>query len=178
MLDAMAAPFGKVLFIPTGGIDASNLGSYVSHPSVLAVGGSWMVKSDLISAERWDDISALCAQACVAVHGFALAHVGINQPDATAASGVASMLATMGFQSREGNSSIFSGSDFEIMKSAYRGAMGHLALRCNSIERALAFMSALGFNPVQETAKTEKGRLKTIYLDKELGGFAVHLLRD
>ncbi|MDX9898834.1 MAG: bifunctional 4-hydroxy-2-oxoglutarate aldolase/2-dehydro-3-deoxy-phosphogluconate aldolase [Spirochaetia bacterium] len=178
MLDAMAGPFGKMRFIPTGGIDASNLGSYVSHPSVLAVGGSWMVKSDLIEAGRWDDIASLCAQASLAVHGFALAHVGINQSDAQAATDLAATLEILGFQPREGNSSIFSGTDFEIMKSFYRGAHGHLALRCNSVERALAFMSRLGFTGVEETAKVEKGRLKTIYLDKELGGFAVHLLRD
>jgi 2-dehydro-3-deoxyphosphogluconate aldolase/(4S)-4-hydroxy-2-oxoglutarate aldolase len=178
MLEAMAAPFGSIKFMPTGGIGLGNLSSYLSHPSVLAAGGSWMVKPELIEAGQWDAIAGLCAQAVAAVHGFALAHVGMNQRDADEAAGVASMFAAMGFALRDGATSTFAGADFEVMKSPYLGAMGHLAIRCNSVERALAFMARYGYAPVPDTAKSDKGRLKVIYLDKELGGFALHLLRD
>lgn len=41
-LKAMAAPYGEVSFIPTGGITRANLGSYLAFPRVLACGGSWM----------------------------------------------------------------------------------------------------------------------------------------
>ncbi len=50
-------------FIPTGGIDASNLLPYLRFPKVLACGGSWMVKSDLIAAKRFDDVRTLTEQA-------------------------------------------------------------------------------------------------------------------
>jgi 2-dehydro-3-deoxyphosphogluconate aldolase/(4S)-4-hydroxy-2-oxoglutarate aldolase len=62
-LKAIAAPYGGVKFIPTGGISAANLSDYLSLPSVHACGGSWMVKKDLISAGKFDQITAMAAEA-------------------------------------------------------------------------------------------------------------------
>jgi 2-dehydro-3-deoxyphosphogluconate aldolase / (4S)-4-hydroxy-2-oxoglutarate aldolase len=53
---ALAAPFAGVSFIPTGGITAANLDSYLALPSVAAVGGSWMVPRDLV---RSRDVASL-----------------------------------------------------------------------------------------------------------------------
>ena len=75
MIDALSGPFPHISFIPTGGIDAKNLSDYARKPNVLAVGGSWMVKSDLIETENWDAVTALCREAMVALHGFSFAHV-------------------------------------------------------------------------------------------------------
>ncbi len=47
MLTAIAAPFPKMKFMPTGGITLENAGAYLQLPLVFAVGGSWMVKPDL-----------------------------------------------------------------------------------------------------------------------------------
>ena len=60
---AFAAPFAGVKFIPTGGISAANLLSYLQHRSVLAVGGSWMVPRAAIAAQDWDGIAATVARA-------------------------------------------------------------------------------------------------------------------
>jgi 2-dehydro-3-deoxyphosphogluconate aldolase / (4S)-4-hydroxy-2-oxoglutarate aldolase len=49
-ISALAAPFAGVSFVPTGGINASNLDSYLALPCVIAVGGSWMVPRDLVGA--------------------------------------------------------------------------------------------------------------------------------
>lgn len=43
-LKAFSGPYGQMRFIPTGGIHAGNLADYLALPSVLACGGSWMVK--------------------------------------------------------------------------------------------------------------------------------------
>jgi 2-dehydro-3-deoxyphosphogluconate aldolase/(4S)-4-hydroxy-2-oxoglutarate aldolase len=64
-LKAIGAPFGGVKFIPTGGINAGNLGDYLKLPMVHACGGSWMVKKQLISA---GDFAAITAQAQEAVN--------------------------------------------------------------------------------------------------------------
>jgi 2-dehydro-3-deoxyphosphogluconate aldolase/(4S)-4-hydroxy-2-oxoglutarate aldolase len=52
---------------------------------------------------------------------------------------------------------------------------------CNNVERALAFLEPYGFKPVMETAKwmgkENTSPLKVVYLDKEVGGFAIHLKR-
>jgi len=64
-IKALAAPFADVKFVPTGGVSAQNLAAYLEHPSVLAVGGSWMVARSLIAGHDWDGITALVAAAVV-----------------------------------------------------------------------------------------------------------------
>ncbi len=62
-LKALSAPYPKLRFIPTGGITAANLGSYLAHPQVLACGGSWMVKADLIDGKKFGEITRLAREA-------------------------------------------------------------------------------------------------------------------
>jgi len=177
MINALAAPFGGVKFVPTGGIDPANLADYARNEAVLAVGGSWMVKADLINGENWDEITRLSAEAVAAVQGFAFMHLGINQENAAVAAGTAALFGRFGLALKDGNSSIFAGSAFEVMKLPFRGTRGHIGFSCHNVERALAYLARFGFKGVPETAKEEKGRLKVIYLDQEIGGFAVHLVR-
>ena len=58
-LKAVSSPYPMLKFIPTGGINAENLQSYVSHKSVLACGGSWMVNQKLIAEKNWEQITFL-----------------------------------------------------------------------------------------------------------------------
>jgi 2-dehydro-3-deoxyphosphogluconate aldolase/(4S)-4-hydroxy-2-oxoglutarate aldolase len=63
LLKAIAAPYGMMRFIPTGGITPENLGQYLAFPKVLACGGSWMVAKDLLAARRFDRVTELTRQA-------------------------------------------------------------------------------------------------------------------
>ncbi|TWT49386.1 putative KHG/KDPG aldolase [Rubripirellula amarantea] len=63
MIKTLQGPYGDMRFIPTGGINASNIASYLSLSSVLACGGSWMVKPELISSGSFDEIQRLTAEA-------------------------------------------------------------------------------------------------------------------
>ncbi len=56
---ALSAPFRDVRFVPTGGIDASDCAGYLRLPSVLAVGGSWMVPRKAIADGDFDRIREL-----------------------------------------------------------------------------------------------------------------------
>lgn len=49
-IKALAAPFGAVRFVPTGGVGPANLAEYLALPSVVAVGGSWMVPAERVAA--------------------------------------------------------------------------------------------------------------------------------
>jgi 2-dehydro-3-deoxyphosphogluconate aldolase/(4S)-4-hydroxy-2-oxoglutarate aldolase len=62
-LKALSAPFGAVRFIPTGGVSAANVGDYLALPSVLAVGGTWMVAPALVESGAYDEIRRLTAEA-------------------------------------------------------------------------------------------------------------------
>ncbi len=62
-LKAISAPYSKVRFIPTGGINAANALDYLKFPKVFAIGGSWMVKSDLITTNNFMKIEKLTKDA-------------------------------------------------------------------------------------------------------------------
>jgi 2-dehydro-3-deoxyphosphogluconate aldolase / (4S)-4-hydroxy-2-oxoglutarate aldolase len=64
---ALAAPFGDVRFVPTGGITADNAAEYLAIPSVLAVGGSWMVPRQMVAAGDVGQIRDLVATSVAAL---------------------------------------------------------------------------------------------------------------
>jgi 2-dehydro-3-deoxyphosphogluconate aldolase/(4S)-4-hydroxy-2-oxoglutarate aldolase len=57
-LKAMAAPYGEMEFIPTGGITRANIGSYLAFSRVVACGGSWMASPELIASGDFAAIRA------------------------------------------------------------------------------------------------------------------------
>ncbi len=63
MIKAMGAPYTMVKFMPTGGISAKNLSEYLSCSNIVCCGGSWMVKGDLITEGKFDEITALTKEA-------------------------------------------------------------------------------------------------------------------
>jgi 2-dehydro-3-deoxyphosphogluconate aldolase/(4S)-4-hydroxy-2-oxoglutarate aldolase len=65
MLASIKAPYAHlgVRYIPLGGVTATNLHAWLSDPDVLAVGGSWLARRELIDAAAWDQITKLAAQA-------------------------------------------------------------------------------------------------------------------
>ena len=59
----LSAPFGGIKFIPTGGVNAENIGEYITAPFVYAVGGSWVCPKADITAGNFEKITNLCAEA-------------------------------------------------------------------------------------------------------------------
>lgn len=62
-IKALAAPFPSVRFMPTGGVNASNIREFLDCDKIIAVGGSWMVKSDLISGGDFAGVEKLTREA-------------------------------------------------------------------------------------------------------------------
>ena len=62
-IKAMAAPYSQIRFMPTGGINTKNLADYLSCDKILCCGGSWMVKGDLVSAGKFDEIEKMTKDA-------------------------------------------------------------------------------------------------------------------
>jgi len=63
MIKAMAAPYVGMKFMPTGGISAKNVKEYLSYDRIIACGGSWMVKGDLVKAGDFAKITELTKEA-------------------------------------------------------------------------------------------------------------------
>lgn len=62
-IKALSAPYTTVKFMPTGGVSAKNLADYLSNPKIIACGGSWMVKGDMVAAGEFDKIKEMTAEA-------------------------------------------------------------------------------------------------------------------
>lgn len=62
-MKALSGPFPQLKFIPTGGINAENLGDFIKEKFVYAVGGSWMCKKSDIVSHQFQKITELCREA-------------------------------------------------------------------------------------------------------------------
>jgi len=165
-------------FIPTGGIDESNLLSYLKYSQIVACGGSWMVKPEFIVNKQFDEIRKMTERAVLLMLGFELKHVGMNCATEQESMSNASLISQLfSLPVKEGNSSNFVGTQFEVMKKNYLGAHGHLAIGTNFIERAIAYYERKGFSFRKETNVEKNGKRVAIYFEQEIAGFAVHLLQ-
>lgn len=66
-IKALAAPYVGLKVMPTGGINAGNLKDYLSCKSIVACGGSWMVKGDMVKAGEFEKIKELTQEATALV---------------------------------------------------------------------------------------------------------------
>ena len=147
LIKAMAAPYTTVKFMPTGGINEKNMLDYLAYDKILCCGGSWMVPADAVAAKDWARITELTRSAL------------LNWPI------------------KEGNSSNFVGTGFEMMKKMGRGKNGHIAIGTNSVKRAKWHLEQRGFKFIEDSAVVKNGKLIAIYLEDEIGGFAFHLVQ-
>ena len=179
MIKSMSAAYTNMMFMPTGGINIKNLNEYLAFDKIVACGGSWMVKSDLIQNGSFEKIKELTREAVMTMLGFNLKHIGMNCKDAEEAEHAADRFQTLfGFMNKSGNGSVFAGEGIEMMKSPYLGKNGHIAVSVNSVPRAVEYLSRQGILFNMETAKYQDGKLILLYLKEEIGGFAVHLIQQ
>ena len=178
MLKAMAAPYGKVKFMPTGGINADNILPYLQFGKIVACGGSFMVKDELINAGEFDKIEALTREAVMTMLGFEFYHVGINAENRDEAEKAAKWLTTLfGIAMPEGNRN-FMGPNFEIMKEKGMGTHGHIGIKTNFLDRAMAYLKRIGVEFDEDTITyNDKGKPKFVYIKGEILGFAFHLVQ-
>ena len=179
MLKNIGAALKTAKWMCTGGVNAKNVNTYLANPQIIAVGGTWMCKSDKIKAGAWEDITAACKEAVDVMLGLELGHIGINCADDAEAMKTAELLG--GLLSKAvapGNSSIFVGNkEFEIMKKPGRGTHGHIAIKCNNIDRAVYHLSRRGVKFDMDSMVTKNDKHIAIYLADEVAGFAIHLVQ-
>ncbi len=174
----LSGPFPEVKFVPTGGINYKNLGSYLCNKKILACGGSYMATADQIKNGDFEGITAACKKAVDISLGFQLAHVGINCDNEQDAIGVAESISDIFRTStRHMNSAVFAGTDVEVVKNNGWGRLGHIGFSTNSIERAIAYFESKGIELNDESIKRNAaGEITCIYLKEDIGGFAFHVV--
>ena len=179
MLKNIGAALKTAKWMCTGGVNAKNVNTYLANPQIIAVGGTWMCKSDKIKAGAWEDITAACKEAVDVMLGLELGHIGINCADDAEALKTAELLGTLLSKAvAPGNSSIFVGNkEFEIMKKPGRGTHGHIAIKCNSVDRAVYHLGQRGVKFDMDSMVNKNGKNIAIYLADEVAGFAIHLVQ-
>jgi len=177
MLKAIGAPYGKVKFMPTGGINADNLGSYLALPQVLACGGSWMVDKKLIAAGAFDEITARTKAAVAKMLDYKFERVVLNASDAASADSIAYHFTYMfDFAKKETANSVLAGDGIEVAKQAV-GTSGQLVISASNLERAVYHLNRTGVITDPDTAEYDaKGKMTAIDILGELNGFALRLV--
>ena len=177
VIKAVAAPYGQMKFMPTGGVNEKNLLDYLAFDKIIACGGSWMVDKEAVATKNFAKITELTRSAVKTMLGFELKHIGVNCADPEEALKVAKKFSALfGWAVKEGNSSTFAGTAVECMKAPYLGKNGHIAVGTTSVVRAKAYLESQGFEFDESTAKYKGEKLNAIYLKDEIGGFAIHLV--
>ena len=178
-IKAMSAPYKTMGFMPTGGLNLTNIADYFAFNRIIACGGTYMIGKHLERRE-WSAITDLCRKSVQIMLGFQLAHVGVNASDEGAAAAVAAGLTQLLMldPGKDGSSSVFAGTAVEVMKHGGLGANGHIGFRTPCLDRAVRYLKAMGVSFREDTAKyAPDGSLKTIYFAQEIGSFAIHLVQ-
>ena len=156
-----------------------NVNYYLGYNQIIAVGGTWMCKSDKIKAGAWDEITAMSREAVDVMLGLELGHIGINCANEDEAAKTAETIANLlSMAVKVGNSSIFVGKkEFEIMKKPGRGTNGHIAILTNNVDRAIYHLGQRGVKFDMDSKNVKDGKTVAIYFADEIAGFAFHLVQ-
>ena len=176
-LKALAGPFAGIKFVPTGGVDISNMHEYLDLPNVAAVGGSFVPPPEMVKAKDWEGVTRVCEEIVNKVYDFTVGHVGINAGTQENASNVTDRIAEL-FESdkRETPIAYFSGNLVEVMKIPFVGTNGHICVDTRDLPRAMAMLKRKGVEFDEEKMFYDKaGNLITAYMKEEIGGFAFHV---
>jgi 2-dehydro-3-deoxyphosphogluconate aldolase / (4S)-4-hydroxy-2-oxoglutarate aldolase len=156
-LKAISAPYKQVKFIPTGGIDENNILSYLKFGPVLACGGSWMVKADLVNAGKFAEVTKLTQQAVRTMLGLTVSRVGVSAPTGAADALLKALGGSGGIQ------------------PAGEGTAKHVAIGTHFPERAIAYFHRHGVGVRQELKDPKSGKVTGALLDVTLDGFDVRI---
>ena len=179
MIKAMSAPYGNLKFMPTGGINISNLNSYLEFDKIIAWGGTWMVKQELIREGSFKEIENITREAVETMLSFELLHIGVNTTSDEEANYIARELEkSFGFKRKENSKSIFLSNCINIMKSSDFGKNGYLAIGSNNLNRAIYHLVNNGYM-VDENSRcfNKNGKLISIYMRNEIAGYAIKLIQ-
>lgn len=112
---------------------------------------------------------------------YTLKHIGFNTPDDPSAQTLTDLLCHLFNveRAKETAVSLFTDSMFEIMKyddPVNRGVHGHIALQTKDVELAMADLASKGITFQENSIKRDsQGKVTFVYLEQQVGGFAVHL---
>ncbi len=177
-IKAMSAPYAGVSFMPTGGIDLHNVNDYLSFQKVIACGGSFMVKDDLLRAGNFDEITHICRMAVDKMLDLKLAHIALKPTAAQSGQDIAETFAALlSVPVSIGKDSTFAGSAIEVLHTASDAACAQIVFSTRSLSRAVYHLEKRGFHfkPVSTAPDTQK-QPSCAVMDGGIAGFEIRLI--
>jgi len=161
---SLFSTYKEVRFIVSG---ADDISAYAVLPQVAAV------------KLNTTGNAAVYSRAMEALLGYDLRHVGINCDNAEESAAVAEQFEMLfGFPKEDRGGAYFAGNVIEVMKKQFYGKHGHIAIITNSAERAAYYLEKKGVAlNWQSAGYNPDGSLRVVYLQNEVGGFALHILQ-
>lgn len=179
-LKQLSGPYNTMNFVVTGGVDSSNLEKLLSFKKVLAVGGNWMVINDAVKNKNYKEVTRIIREDVKTMLGFELGHIGINAGKEENALRITEMFGTLlNMPMKPGEKSNFIGTAVEVLKFKGLGANGHIGIKTNSVKRTIYHLEQKGIAFNKETISISvEGDIENIYLQEEIGGFAIHFMQN
>ncbi|NLL55826.1 MAG: bifunctional 4-hydroxy-2-oxoglutarate aldolase/2-dehydro-3-deoxy-phosphogluconate aldolase [Clostridiales bacterium] len=174
MLKALSGPYPFMRFMPTGGINSSNLNKYLSYKNVLCCGGTFMVNEELLKQGKFEEITKNARDAINDMLDIQLDHVGINTNELEGIK----LLKT--FSKLSGKNYIESQGKFSgieaVMKDHF-GRIGHVAFSSPNLERCLYYLADRGFAIDKNSIVHANGNIQKVNLAGDNAGFVIRLIR-
>lgn len=147
----------------------------ITHKNILACAGGWLTAS----ADDTDQPAQQARALTATMLDFDLRHVGINSADEAESSRTADAFERFfGFPKTDRGGAYFAGEIIEVMKKPFYGTHGHIAITTRAPERAVHYLQHAGARFNWDSAGyNPDGALRVVYLQDEIGGFAVHILK-
>ncbi|MBC8535133.1 bifunctional 4-hydroxy-2-oxoglutarate aldolase/2-dehydro-3-deoxy-phosphogluconate aldolase [Clostridiales bacterium BX7] len=170
MIRALCGPYPGARFMATGGVSEENAPAYLACDKVFAVGGSWMVKEELMREKKYDAITQMCRSAMRRVLGFHVEAVRLHG-DGAQDEREDSLLELLGGSLGECECRL------ERVPKAQDGAGRGIVISTLSLERALAYFTLMG-RQIDEsrTERAEDGSLSAFYLKERFCGLEIQFV--
>ena len=174
MLKALSGPYPFMKFIPTGGINADNLDSYLSFNKVLCCGGTYIVDENLLKQKKYQEITRIARESVNRMLDIKLDHVAINTdvPTGTALLKTFSKLSGENYNPAQNN---YSG--IEVVRENHNGNLGHIAFSSPNLERCIHYLAFRGFTVDSSTIVKENGKIMKLHLAGDNAGFTIQLIK-
>jgi len=174
MLKALSGPYPMMRFMPTGGINADNLNSYLSFPKVLCAAGTYIVDQAMVKAKKFNEVTRIANESINKMLDIKLDHVAIHS-DKQTGSELLKTFARLTGQLFDDASDRVAG--IEVVRENHAGNVGHIAFSTPNPERCLYYLERRGFSMDASTMVRENGRLLKFHLAGDNAGFTIQVIK-
>ncbi len=174
MLKALSGPYPFMKFIPTGGINADNLNSYLNFNRVLCCGGTYVVNENLLKQGKFEEITRSASEAVRRMLDISLDHVAINSDKKCGTELLKTFSKLMGHIYLPTDDRV---GGIEVVKENHNGNIGHIAFSSPNLERCLYYLEHRGFTMDSGTIVKENGKISRVHLAGDNAGFTIQLIK-